>query len=386
MIPRRLHSELSQLLDTASAVALIGPRQAGKTTLALEVAQQRDAVYVDLESPADRAKLTDPELYLADHANELVIFDEIHRAPDLFTVLRGAIDRSRRRGRKTGLYLLLGSAALDLLRQSGESLAGRIGYLNLLPFDATEVDDADTLWARGGYPDSYLASSDAVSLRWRRDFIRTYLERNIPEFGPRIPAETLRRLWTMLAHHQGSMLNAAMLARNLGVDGKTVARYIDLLVDLLMVYRLPPLTSTVGKRMVRTPRVYLRDSGIVHALLGIENKEALLGHPVVGASWEGFVIENILAVLPDGLEPSFYRSSGGAEVDLVLSSPAGQRWLVEVKRSNTPKLERGFRSAWEDLDADRGFVVYPGLERYRIRTDVEVLSVAEMCHELAGTT
>jgi hypothetical protein len=384
MIPRRIGPELSGLLDSFPAVVLVGPRQTGKTTLALEVAAHRDALYLDLESEADRAKLADPELYLADHQDELVILDEIHRTPNLFRALRGVIDRSRRRGRRTGLFLLLGSASIDLLRQSGESLAGRVTFLNLSPFDITEAHEVDRLWVRGGFPDSYLAESDDLSLRWRRDFIRTYLERDIPQFGPRIPAETLRRLWTMLAHQQGGMLNAALLARNLGVDGKTVARYLDLMADLLLVYRLPPWTTSVGKRLVRTPRVYLRDSGLVHALLGLNTKEVILGHPIVGPSWEGFVIENVLSVLPAGVDASFYRSSGGAEVDLVLRWPEGRVWLLEIKRSLAPKVERGFYSAWEDVKAERGFVIYPGTERYSLRESLEAIGLPELCREFAS--
>jgi len=268
-------------------VALIGPRQVGKTTLALEVAENRPAVYLDLESEPDRARIGSPLLYFADHTDELVVLDEIHRAPGLFEALRGAIDAGRREGRGAGRFLLLGSAALELLAQSGETLAGRIDFVELAPFDVTEVgaDRLDGLWVRGGFPNSFLARSERASMRWRQSFIRTYLERDVPELGPRIPAETLRRLWTMLAHNQGGLLNAAQLARNLGVTGATIGRYVDLLVDLLLVRRLSPRLVNVGKRLVRSPKVYVRDSGLVHALLGLADKEALLGHPVVGASW-----------------------------------------------------------------------------------------------------
>src|SRR5215470_16289040 len=333
MIQRRLQSILAQRLNEYPAVALLGPRQVGKTTLALALAETRPSLYLDLESAADRAKLADPELYLADHEDKLVILDEVHRLPNLFQPLRGLIDRGRRQGKRTGRFLLLGSASIDLLQQSGETLAGRIAYIELAPFDATEIarEQVNSLWVRGGFPDSLLAPDDAASLRWRQDFIRTYLERDIPQLGPRVPAETLRRFWTMLAHHQGGLVNAAQLARGLGVDGKTVARYLDLLVDLLLVRRLPPWHKNVGKRLVKSPKVFIRDSGVTHALLGLSDKEALLGHPIVGSSWEGFVLENLLTMMIPEAEASFYRTSAGAEVDLVLTFPGGRTWAIEIK-------------------------------------------------------
>lgn len=384
MISRRIASEVDSLLGQAPAVALVGPRQVGKTTLAFAVAEGRDSAYLDLESESDRARLAEPELYFADHADELVILDEIHRAPGLFETLRGTIDQGRRSGRGIGRFLLLGSAGIELLAQSGETLAGRIAFAELAPFDVTEVggEQLDRLWVRGGFPDSFLADEDSVSLRRRRDFIRTYLERDIPQLGPRIPAETLRRLWTMLAHRQGAPLNAAQLAGSLGVSGATVSRYLDLLVDLLLVRRLPPRLANVGKRLVRSPRVYVRDSGLVHALLGLEDKEAVLGHPVAGSSWEGMAIENLLAVVGGRAEASFYRTSGGAEIDLVLTWPDGSEWAVEVKRSLAPKLERGLRSALEDLRPERAYVVYPGGERFGIGLGVEAIDLAGLCAEL----
>jgi hypothetical protein len=364
---------------------LLGPRQVGKTTLALEVGRGFDALYLDLESEQDRAKLAQPELYLADHQDKLVILDEVHVAPGLFPVLRGLIDRARRAGRTAGQYLLLGSASIDLLRQSGESLAGRIAYLELAPFSVLETSGlpADALWVRGGFPDSLLAPDAARSLRWRQDFIRTYLERDIPQFGPRIAAETLRRFWGMLAHHQGGLLNTAQFARNLGVDAKTAASYLDLLVDLLIVRRLPAWHANLGKRLVKSPRVYVRDSGLAHALLAIPDKETLLAHPVVGQSWECFVIENLLVSAADKAQGYFYRTSGGAEIDLLLSWPDGSLWAVEIKRSLSPKLERGFHAACDDLAPARKFVVYPGQERYRIAADIEAIPLAELATLLA---
>jgi uncharacterized protein len=385
MLERRGAAKVATALEHAPAVVLVGPRQVGKTTLALEIAKGRPATYLDLESPDDWARLEEPQLYFADHADELVALDEIHRAPGLFGILRGVIDAGRREGRGTGRFLLLGSAGIDLLAQSGETLAGRISLVELTPFDLTETgsDRIDDLWVRGGFPNSFLAGNGKLSLDWRLDFIRTYLERDIPQFGRRIPAETLRRLWTMLAHNQGGLLNVSHLARGLGVSSPTVAQYIDLLVDLLLVRRLPPRLVNVGKRLVRSPKVYVRDSGLLHALLGLADKETMLGHPVVGASWEGMVIENLLAVVGDRALPSFYRTSGGAEVDLVLDWPGGEVWAIEVKRSLAPRVERGLRSALDDLKPERGFVIYPGSARYRLTAGVEAIGPGELCAELA---
>ena len=384
MFHRTIAAELALELDHTPAVALLGPRQVGKTTLALEVAHTRPSVYLDLESERDRAKLDNAELYLSDHLDKLVILDEVHRAPALFPLLRGLIDQARRRGKTARQYLLLGSASWDLLQQSGETLAGRISYLDMtgLTVQETGADQQDSLWLRGGFPDSLQSPNEARSLRWRESFIRTYLERDIPQFGPRIPAETLRRLWTMLAHHQGGLLNVAQLARNIGVDAKTAASYIDLLSDLLLVRRLAPWHDNQGKRLVKSPKVYVRDSGLVHALLHIGSKDDLLSHPVVGASWEGFCIENLLACAPRGVQAFFYRSSGGAEVDLLLLWPNGERWAIEIKRSTVPKLERGFHSACEDLQPARKLVVYPGQESYRLREDVHAVSLHALCQEL----
>ncbi len=387
MIPRRLLSTLTSALAEVPTVALLGPRQAGKTTLAHEVAGTRPTVYLDLESEADRAKLSEPELYLAQHADKLVILDEIQRAPHLFRSLRGLVDKGRRSVRGTGRFLVLGSASIDLLRQSSESLAGRIRYLELGPLDAGEVGRKrlDALWLRGGFPESLLAATDAASLRWRTDFIRTYLERDIPQLGPRIPAETLRRLWTMLAHQQGGLLNASALARALAVDGKTVAVYLDLLVDLLLVRRLPPWHGNVRKRLVKSPKVYIRDSGLVHALLGIGDREALLAHPAVGGSWEGLAIESLIAAAPSGAEPHFFRTAAGAEIDLLLKLPGHRKpWAIEIKRGLAPKLERGFRLACEAVRPERRLVVYGGVERFPLAEDVETVSLIGLCEELSA--
>jgi predicted AAA+ superfamily ATPase len=387
MIPRRLLSRVTTALAEVPAVAILGPRQVGKTTLALTVAAPRPSLYLDLESEPDRAKLADPEQYLAQHADKLVILDEIQRVPQLFQSLRGLIDRGRREGRAKGRFLVLGSASIDLLKQSSESLAGRIRYLELSPLDAGEVgyERLDALWLRGGFPESLLAPSDAASLRWRTDFIRTYLERDIPQLGPRIPAETLRRLWTMLAHSQGGLLNAAALARSLAVDGKTVARYLDLLVDLLLVRRLPPWHANVRKRLVKSPKVYVRDSGLVHALLGILDHEALLAHPVAGASWEGMAIESLIAAAPLGTQAYFFRSAAGAEIDLLLQRPGERRpWAIEIKRGLAPKVDRGFHAACTIVEPLRRCVVYSGSERFPLGEGVEAFPLPELCTELAA--
>lgn len=386
MFTRHLLAALTDELQHTPAVALLGPRQVGKTTLALEAAQSIPSIYLDLESERDRAKLAQPELYLADHLDKLVILDEVHRTPHLFPVLRGLIDQARRSGRKAGQYLLLGSAALDLLQQSGETLAGRIAYLELGPLNLREVGagQMDALWLRGGFPESLTAPTNARSLRWRQNFIRTYLERDIPQFGPRIAAETLRRFWTMLAHHQSGLLNVTQLARNIGVDVKTAQSYIDLLCALLLVRRLPPWHANTGKRLVKSPKIYVRDSGLVHALLDIETKESLLSHMVVGASWEGFVIETLLGCAPGNVQAYFYRSSGGAEIDLLLVWPSGDLWAIEIKRSLSPKVERGFHAACEDLLPKRKLVIYPGTDSFALGNDIQVMPLAALCDELVG--
>lgn len=386
MYTRWLRRHLIEELSHEPAVALLGPRQVGKTTLALDVARDRPHVYLDLESERDRGKLAQAELYLEAQRDRLVILDEIHRAPGLFPVLRGQIDAARRMGLASGRYLMLGSASLDALKQSGETLAGRVTYLELSPLHVGETGPGklNELWLRGGFPPSLQAPGDARSLRWRESFLRTYLERDIPQFGPRIAAETLRRFWTMLAHHQGGLLNLTQLARNLGLDVKTVGRYVDLLCDLLLLRRLQPWHVNTGKRLVKAPKVYVRDSGLLHALLGIGTLDDLLSHMVVGASWEGFCIETLLACAPQGVSGHFYRTSAGAEVDLILAWPGGDLWAFEIKRSLSPKPERGFHSACDDLQPSRRWVVYPGNERFPLASGVEAVPLWMACEGLGG--
>lgn len=378
--------ELLRALSRQPAVALLGPRQAGKTTLALAVAEQRRSVYLDLEDPDDRRRLSEPVLFLDALDEHLVVLDEIHRVPELFQPLRGIIDRGRRAGKGIGRFLILGSASIDLLRQSGESLAGRVAMLELTPFTPLEVEDRRTererLWLRGGFPESYLASGDEASFAWRKDFVRTYLERDIATFGVRVPATTLERLWTMLAHRQGTLLNASALARALEVSAQSVTRYIDLLADLLLVRRLPPLAANVGKRLVKSPKVYIRDSGLVHALLGVPTLTALAGHPVVGRSWEGFAIETLSAVCPWRASAFFYRTSAGAEIDLVIEHGDGERWAIEIKRSLSARARRGFHTACADIGASRAFVVHAGDDRFPVSEGVEGIGLSALAEEL----
>lgn len=363
-------------------MALTGPRQIGKTTLARKIAEKLDplSIYLDLELPSNQAKLSDPELYFHQHENHLVVLDEIHHVPQIFQVLRGVIDQRRRKGHRTGQFLLLGSASLDLSQKSSESLAGRVAYqeltsLSIGEVEATNPDIAEKLWLRGGFPDSFLADDEA-SYSWRTQFIKTYLERVVPALGPRIPAETLRRYWQMLAHNQSQMLNAAQIATGLGMSGQTVARYLGIMEDLFLVRRLHPWAVNSSKRLVKSPKVYVRDTGLLHALLGIEEFEDLLGNPILGASWEGFIIENILDLLPSEAEPYFYRTSAGAEIDLVLNWKNGERWAIEIKRSlRDPKPQVGFYNGCKDIQATKQIVIYPGRDTYPLDEKTQVMGV-----------
>lgn len=373
-------------LSRQAAVALVGPRQVGKTTLALQVSQELPSLYLDLEASQDRLKLVQPALFLRQYEDRLVILDEIHRVPELFTTLRGLIDQGRRKGRRTGRFLLLGSASMELLRQSGESLAGRIEQVELgtiNPLEAPELDPT-RLWVRGGFPDSYLALNDMNSVAWRRNFIRSYVEREIPLFGPNVPWETLESFWTMLAHNQGGLLNASKLGASLMVSAQTITRYTDLLSDLLLVRRLRPYHRNHGKRIVKAPKVYVRDSGLVHALLGLVDHNALSGHPVVGLSWEGFVIEHLLSAAPPLTIPSFYRTSAGAEIDLLLEIPGHGLWAIDIKRGLTTHPQKGFHMACGDVKPQRIFAVNSGEDRYLLQEGVEAIGLRGLMQELAA--
>lgn len=360
MLERHSQILIESTLSKQAGVVLLGPRQVGKTTLAHEIGKGQDSIYLDLERSADREILEESDLFLSEQIGRLVIIDEVQLMPNLFPVIRGQIDQRRYQGIQTRQFLLLGSASNVLLHQSGESLAGRVSYHELTPITLREVskDSLPLMWVRGGFPESYLSDSDRVSLTWREDFIQTYLARDIPSFGLRIPAETLRRFWTMLAHEQGSLLNAAKLAASLGISGQSVARYLDLLVDLMLVRRLQPWHVNTRKRLIKSPKVYIRDSGITHALLGLENLEDLLRHPVTGGSWEGFCIENLIAAAPRGTEANFYRSSAGAEIDLLLRLPKGELWAIEIKRSTSPKLSRGYHIASQEIGVTERILIF----------------------------
>jgi predicted AAA+ superfamily ATPase len=391
MIKRQAQSEIVQLLEEFPSVGVLGPRQIGKTTLAETISafEKPEPVYLDLERPSEAARLNEPEDYFELYKGRLIILDEIQRVPELFQILRGVIDRRRKEGLRTGQFLILGSASLDLLKQSSESLAGRIAYKELSGLTVAEIDhkaskDFDRLWLRGGFPDSFLSKSDEASLRWRQNFINTYLERDVPQLGPRIPAVTLRNLWTMLAHNQGGLLNIAQLGNNLDVAAPTARRYIELLEDLLLIRTLRPWSGNVGKRLVKAPKVYIRDSGITHALLNLTTLDELLGHPVVGASWEGFVLENLLSCLPTGVTPWFYRTSAGAEVDLVIEKNSKEKYAIKIKRSQAPSVSKGFHLGCEDLKATKRFIVYPGKERFPITKEINAIPILDMMNELKG--
>lgn len=385
-VPRQLNSEVEESLAAFPAVAILGPRQCGKTTLAQEIVAKRPgAIYLDLERPSDLRRLSDPELFFSflrrEGQGSLVCLDEIQRAPELFPVLRSVLDEEGRNGQ----LLLLGSASRDLLRQTSESLAGRIRYLELTPLLAGEVESRESadlarLWLRGGFPRSYLADSDAVSRQWRESFVRTFLERDIPQLGFNVPAAALDRLWRMLAHLQGEVLNASKLGASLGVSHTTIRSHLDLLSQTFMVRLLEPLEANLKKRLVKSPKIYLRDSGILHALLEIADEGELLGHPAYGESWEGFVIENVIAALPDW-QPNFYRTAAGTEMDLVLAR-GRRRVAIECKASTTPTLSRGFWSAIEDLQPDATWIVAPVGSAYPLKKDVWVGPPAEVLERL----
>jgi hypothetical protein len=372
---------ITEGLDRSPAVVLLGPRQVGKTTLARQIADARPGtVYLDLEAPADLRKLDDARAFLDGRQDGLTVIDEVHRVPQLFAELRGVIDERRRQGRGTGQFLLLGSASLDLIQQVSETLAGRVVYLTVPSLTEEETTAAgigtDAHWLRGGFPNALLARTDRDSLRWRQDFIRSYLERDIPLFAPRMPASLIGRLWTMLAHGQGTILNASRLAQGLGVSAPMIGRYLDLLEDLFLLRRLRPWSGNLAKRLVRSPKVYLTDSGLVHGLLEIETRDELLGHPVVGLSWEGFVIESLIQAAGPGRIPLYYRTHDGAEVDLVFERAGRPEMAFEIKRSSAPKIEPGFTIACDDISVEQRYCVAPVAEAYPVKNGVQVMALA----------
>jgi uncharacterized protein len=394
MIHRTLEEQLIQGLKSMPVVVILGPRQVGKTTLALDFAKpllDKPVHYLDLELDSDLAKLDDAESYLRRFENQLLVIDEVQRKPDLFRIIRGLVDIRKRAGEKAGHFLLLGSASKELLQQSSETLAGRIRYLELTPFTVKELHQNDPLgfnveklWFRGGFPDSYLADSDSASWNWRQDFIKTYVEKDIPLFGPQVPATRMRRFWTMLAHYHGQQANLSDIGKSLEVSHTTIKTYLDTLQDFFMVRHLQPWSGNTKKRLVKTPKIYIRDSGLLHSLLTIQDFEHLMGHPVLGASWEGFVVETVLNSISSSWTPSYYRSSNQAEIDLVLEKSNQEVWAIEVKRSIAPSLSAGFHRACEDIGATKKWVVYSGKDRFPIKNETEVIGLIEFLGLLKG--
>ena len=385
IISRLLQNRIIKALATVPVIAILGPRQVGKTTLAHEIASrylEKESFYLDLERDSDLVKLAEPEDYLAGFNNKLLIIDEVQRKTDLFTTLRSLIDERKRNGETGGHFILLGSASRDLIQQSTESLAGRIQYVELSPFSIPEIYQFDSqqffldkLWLRGGFPVSYLAQDNDESWNWRTNFIASYVERDIPLMGPRVSSARMRRIWSMLAHLNGQQVNLSSLGKSLEVDHKTIRSYIDLLSDFYMVRQLPPWSGNTKKRLVKSPKVYLRDSGILHRLLNISNTETLLGHPGLGASWEGFVVENIVTNMPDTWQFSYYRTSTGTEIDLVMEGPGNSTVAVEIKRSSSPRVSAEFHSACIDIKATRKVVIFSGIDKFSMSKDTEAIGL-----------
>ena len=384
-VPRQLEGELVKSLDSFPVTAILGPRQCGKSTLAKHIVSAReDTLFLDLQRPSDLRKLTDPELFFHTHRNKLICIDEVQVGPELFPILRAEVDAERRAGR----FLLLGSASQELIRKSSESLAGRIHYIELTPFTFSELVAQKAeyrsrlmeIWRRGGFPESILAPTDSISMTWREDFIRTYLEHDIAQFGFSVAPQVMRRFWSMLAHYHGQLLNLSKLGQSLGVTHPTIKRYLDILEQTYMVRSLQPYSANLKKRLVKSAKIYIRDPGVLHALLEIESMDELLGHPVVGPSWEGFCIEQIIAAKPDW-RPSFYRTSSGEEIDLVLER--GQKKLAfEFKASMSPKVSRGFKGTLEVLQPDHTWIVAPVDESYPLQQDVTVSDIFSTIREI----
>ena len=398
MLKRWITDRVLEAVGRAPAVALLGARQVGKTTLAKTIAEQRQALYLDLETSEDRAKLAEPRAYLGERGSgessdgsgskerQLIILDEIQRAPEIFSALRGIIDNNRWQGQNGGQFLLLGSASMNLMRQTSESLAGRITYLEMSGLNPLEVE-ADTralrrLWLRGGFPESYLAADDSRAMDWLEDLLRTYLERDVPQLGLRAPSGRLRRLWTMLAHRQGEPVNTAELAGNLETRRAAVNEYIEILTDLLLLRRLQPWHTNIGKRLIKSPRYYVRDSGILHRLLGIHSHDGLLSHPVLGKSWEGFVMESIHSVLPRRAETWFYRTAAGAEIDLLIQLSATELWAIEIKHGSVPKVGKHFNRSCADLRATQKLIVYGGDEEFPLQDGVTAIPLPALMKRL----
>jgi len=377
-IRRRLEKDLLASLDSFPVVALIGPRQCGKSTLAKMILEGKRAVYIDLEKPSDRNKLRDPERFFELNRDVLICLDEIHHVPEIFQVIRSMVDTNKRKGQ----FLILGSASPKLLKQSSETLAGRIRYLELAPFNLIETDpiskhpNPTKIWLRGGFPDSYLAKNDAISFDWRESFVRTFIERDVPQMGFSIASRHIERFWTMCAHTHGQVFNSSKLGDSLGVSYHTIRSYLDILDQMFILRTLRPFESNTKKRLIKSPKVFIRDSGILHALLGIESNNDLLGHPVYGSSWEGFVIETILALFPRW-KASFYRTRSGSEVDLILERGT-KKVAIECKASTSPQVSAGFYNALEDLGLKKAYIVSPVTDSYPINETVDVIPLNQL--------
>ena len=398
MLTRKAQENVLDHLTHFNSVALIGPRQVGKTTLAHQVVaawNSGEAIYLDLENPAERRLLHDSVDFLSRHQDKLIVLDEIHRTPEIFAVLRGQIDERRRLGQHGGKFLILGSASMDLLRQSSESLAGRISHVELTPLMLQELLDIggtseqqqseqlNRLWLNGGFPLSYLSSVTDVSMQWRFNFIRAYLERDLHQFGIQVETEKFERFWSMIAYDQGELFNAQRFARSLGVSGHTVSRYLNILKRLLLVRVLQPWHSNIGKRLTKAPRPFIRDTGILHTLLNLRTIDEVLSHSVVGKSWEGFVIENILNAAPYNTKPYFYRTIAGAEIDLVLEFAPGKCWAIEIKLSSAPTVSRGFYTAADDINAERRILVHKGKHCFSMRNGIEAMPLLDVLNEVS---
>ena len=378
-INRLLENNLKEYIGFFPATAILGPRQCGKSTLIKEFLKDREeSIYLDLQLESDRLKLSNPEQFFSYNEDKQICLDEVQRVPGIYSTLRSIIDKNRRAGR----FIILGSASRDLIKQSSESLAGRIGYLELSPFifpEISEYKSVNDLWVQGGFPDSFLASLK-LSQNWRNNFIRTFLERDIPQIGFSIPADTIGRLWRMLAHNHGQTLQLSNLGRSLGVSHTTVRNYIDLLNQTFMTKELKPLESNIGKRLVKTSKLYIRDSGILHSLLNISDFNELVSHPVFGFSWEGFVINNICAFLNE-YEAYFYKTTQGAELDLILIK--GDRKIAfELKVSDAPKLTKGFWNAIEDTKPNITYVVSPMSDKYPVSENIYGIGLPMLFEEL----
>lgn len=390
MIKRLLTPVILDALAHFPVVAILGCRQVGKTTIAFQVEEKikKPTTYLDLELPQDRAKLTDPQLYLEQQADKLLILDEIQRVPDLFPVMRGLIDQRRRKGEKSAHYLVLGSASPKLLNQSSESLAGRISYLELDPLNIEEIsslkftDPVNKLWVRGGFPDSLLAKNETQSIAWREQFIRTYLERDLPQLGAKLSADKVYRLWKMLAFDQGCLLNASKLALSLEMSVTSVKNYLEILSDLFLLRFLRPWSGNSKKRLIKSPKVYVRDSGLLHALTNITTLDELVNRSLCGLSWEGFVIEQILQRMPYRTQAYFYRSSAGAEIDLILELPNRKIFAIEIKRTLSPTLSKGFKLGCEEVKPDERFFIIPKGEAYLLDAKTTAIGLSEFIHSI----